>query len=97
MRLIEMRAKLIELFHEKNSKYHIFCDDCLGKEPEELNYTMGLLADHLIANGVTVQKKGEWRWEKGHNGNYWYQCSECGCTPHDNFSFCPWCGADMRG
>lgn len=48
------------------------------------------LVDHLIANGVTIQKHG--RWDR--NG----YCSECDfwtCYCGD-YHYCPNCGADMR-
>ena len=28
---------------------------------------------------------------------YEYKCDQCGYTANDNYLFCPWCGADMRG
>ena len=51
-----IREKLVELFHEHNSHYVVFCDDCFKDTPEEFNSRMYGLADHLIANGVTVQE-----------------------------------------
>lgn len=60
------------------------------------------LADHLIANGVTIRERGEWVLENG-----LYHCSNCNTTcPYDasgdiieywTCHFCPNCGADMRG
>ena len=60
----------------------------------------GMVADHLIANGVVVREKGEW---EGTN------CSRCGGSYMDYADadsypaigepkpdFCPNCGADMR-
>ena len=65
---------------------------------------METLADHLIANGVTIRERGEWK------DNH---CTVCGMTPigeenwtsHDItppkfewcMDFCPNCGADLRG
>lgn len=59
-----------------------------------------------IANGVTVQKKGEW----DDSGRYQFmdgtkaiRCTECGCALTEIeyqkyfYNFCPVCGADMRG
>ena len=69
------------------------------------------IADHLIANGVTVQENTasdvapvrHGRWEKQSG---LYSCSECGMTcPYDvqadvieywSCNYCPNCGADMR-
>ena len=54
-------------------------------------------ADHLIANGVVVREKGEWKPVEN-----W---SDCVCSKCDwmyvgfwasDWNFCPNCGADMR-
>lgn len=69
------------------------------------------IADHLIANGVTVRERGRWlNWKgepftKGDFGWDW-TCSVCKNTLEyeepvtaEEFpsNFCPNCGADMRG
>lgn len=73
----------------------------------DVQYLGGLeekVADHLIANGVTIRERGEWK------DNH---CTVCGETPIDEelwehcdcdppkfeyfMDFCPHCGADMRG
>ena len=42
------------------------------------------VADHLIANGVTVREKAEWKWRQSKsNGNFWYMCSNCGFAPDE--------------
>ena len=59
------------------------------------------LADHLLANGVVVREKGEWR----NNKDDYPECDKCGYMPQydpmiDDIyysDFCPNCGADMRG
>ncbi len=53
------------------------------------------IADHLIANGVVVREKGEWRrvYEEGEGWvDICTRCKEIG----DETNFCPNCGADMR-
>lgn len=73
---------------------------------EGVLYFVERIADHLIANGVTVQKKGEW----DDSGRYQFmdgtkaiRCTECGCALTEIeyqkyfYNFCPVCGADMRG
>ena len=50
------------------------------------------IADHLIANGVTVQKHGRWEF-KGTA----YACSECGTGFPAPVSYCFGCGAKMSG
>lgn len=52
-----------------------------------------------------TQKSGKWIEQEGWDGDVYYDCSVCGeswttidGTPWDNgMSFCPNCGADMRG
>jgi DNA-directed RNA polymerase subunit RPC12/RpoP len=62
------------------------------------------IADHLIANGVTVQERGEWEEiEDDWNMETIYKCSVCeeefvtiDGTPADNlWNYCPHCGAKM--
>ena len=60
------------------------------------------IADHLIANGVTVRERG--RWEPRTDAFGFVRCSVChDCNIYDDWadgkkwSFCPNCGSDMRG
>lgn len=61
-------------------------------------------ADHLLANGVTVQKHGRWIEQEAPNMDTYYDCSACGesfylieGTPVDNiYNYCPNCGAKME-
>jgi predicted amidophosphoribosyltransferase len=57
--------------------------------------TLGDIADHLLANGVTVQKHGRWRNEWGNWRNR--ECSVCGAvyTWDITLRLCPNCGAKM--
>ena len=53
------------------------------------------LIDHLIANGVVVREKGEWKKVGKHD----WRCTACGIgVPYEDTGhhFCPNCGADMR-
>ena len=53
------------------------------------------IADHLIANGVTVQKEAKLYWKPVKPGEWNLTCSACdshlGCREDANF--CPECGA----
>ena len=42
---------------------------------------------------VVERKRGEWY----DRGSLSCRCSNCGCKSPEEFSFCPNCGADMRG
>jgi hypothetical protein len=92
-----MREKLIELLEEAP----IYWDEINGLDRERI-------ADHLIANGVTVQKKGEWELHGNDDDcGCSYFCSKCGANFDEDFFdkkgeycfwlHCPRCGADMRG
>lgn len=75
---------------------------------EGLTMTLGYMADHLMKNGVTVQKHGRWIEQEDPMLDTFYTCSVCkndfyieavGDTLKDLFlySYCPECGARMDG
>lgn len=98
------REKLIELMRQVDA---CICNLCDGSE-EAFDHSAGILADHLIANGVVVREKGEWATDK--EDAYWGNslkrkyCTRCKKRPHFDretrkfilTDFCPNCGADMR-
>ena len=57
--------------------------------------------EDMIENAHTVdeRKKGKWIEITDHETPIVCKCTECGwlTTHYDSFSFCPNCGADMRG
>lgn len=62
-------------------------------------YWAGLIADHLLANGVVVRETGEWKYYRKKGIAV---CTSCSFERKvdDNFGravACPNCGADMRG
>lgn len=85
------REILIELMHKHNTKHPAFCDFCFNKTKDELYATIAGVADHLIANGVTVQKQGEWEFH-----NTAYRCSECKAGFMMPVPYCWSCGAKME-
>ena len=102
------REKLIELLCNLPTPEFVIGTRRAGKKL----ITAGFIADHLIANGVTVQENttadvapvrhGRWKKQSG-----LYSCSECGMTcPYDvqadvieywACNYCPNCGAKMDG
>jgi hypothetical protein len=62
------------------------------------------LADHLLASGVVVRKKGEWEIIRDDYDNELMRCPACREEFYDGENdtvdhtpnFCPNCGADMR-
>ena len=74
------REKLIELIQSA-------VDGCA-------TYWAGLIADHLIANGVTVRKHGRWI---SYPDCGVTKCSVCDWSIEEciDYDFCPNCGAKM--
>jgi hypothetical protein len=99
-----MREKLIELLYEAR----MMCEErsCAHCEyADEDRCMQAMQADHIIANGVTVQKKGEWEIRTDYYDCEYAVCSACGSEFYDGENdtvdqrpnFCLECGADMRG
>ena len=87
-----MREKLIELMLSFQNKSKSLVPNKNG------------LADHLLANGVAIQKTGRWyRHDKKKDGDTCYHCSVCErIAPTDGMvweltTYCPYCGAKMEG
>ena len=61
--------------------------------------TSAEIADHLIANGVVIQKQAEWICTETYPWGDIYSCSKCGFEMDDELrtDYCPNCGAKMRG
>ena len=51
------------------------------------------LLNEVSSADVVERKKGEWF----DRGSLSCRCSNCGCKSTKEYSFCPNCGADMRG
>ena len=61
------------------------------------------IADHLIANGVTIQKRGKWAekmipldWCED-DVDIVCECSECSTSSCGISNYCPNCGTKMEG
>lgn len=95
------REKLIELLVEAESLCAaIDCyDGAVCEYAGEVNGCTAFRADHLIANGVVVRKKGEWEL---YPSSEYRRCRVCK-TEYEKArfnvraNFCPNCGSDMRG
>ena len=62
--------------------------------------TSAEIADHLIANGVVIQKQGEWEESTNYDVGFWV-CSVCNFTSEATaasklYKYCPNCGAKMK-
>ena len=58
------------------------------------------LAYYLLANGVIVQKQGEWVSapikEKGYDSKTIPTCTNCGYQSFITYTYCPECGAKLK-
>lgn len=89
------REKLVALMKQVDA---CICNLCCGEG--RFNHSAGILADHLLANGVVVREKGE---NLTADTSSLFECSKCGWFDWDTYTtdtgvynFCPNCGADMR-
>ena len=84
------------------------CDGCreaVTAEECQLNCCDGVRqhAEALYARGYRKQDEGEWIYEysgeelDGTDASLDYKCSLCGELATDPWSFCPNCGAKMKG
>lgn len=98
---MDVREKLVELL--KEAPYNIF-DNKLGGML--FDSCLGMIADHLISNGVTVQECGYWisLTECANAGVYCSVCHKkvykedyawCNRKNKLRSDYCPHCGAKM--
>lgn len=92
-----MREKLIELLIMADDYEERVClgHSCITCPYKGTDCTYKAQADHLIANGVAVQKEAKLYWKPVKPGEWNLTCSACdshlGCK--ENSNFCPECGA----
>lgn len=58
--------------------------------------TAEIIADYIIANGVTIRERGEWKEVYQNKQATVYECSKCHHLSFGTSDYCI-CGADMRG
>lgn len=90
-----MEEKLIELVKDALEECRSItdCRRCKGYNKGRWCQCV-LIADHLIANGVVIQKRAYWKPLKMYAGEYF--CSECGeMFPDLKTEYCCECGAKM--
>lgn len=76
-----------------------FAEVIFGKREGKRYTTAWRIADHLIANGVTVRERGRWIMKETMIRSPFAKnayCSECLEETGYAHNFCPNCGADMR-
>lgn len=89
-----MRDRLIELINQAEKEF--------GNTGKPVLDIEEYVSDHLLANGVTIRERGEWKKTCVPDV---YQCTKCKrptkmdifCDSEVLRAFCPNCGADMRG
>lgn len=85
--------------NEYIEKKHLldFLDACVeeekGNRSQVIVEAIKMTIDRMPVDDVIERKKGEW-YDKGSMS---CRCSNCGCKSIKEYSFCPNCGADMRG
>ena len=84
--MMDVRQKLIDLMLQVKVR--------LREDKVLLECIAEDYADHLVANGVTIEKHGKWLINP--DGYYPY-CSECGQEPKERemTKFCSNCGTNM--
>lgn len=91
----ELRQRLTDSIIKCDMENYVL--ELLPERPSVIR-TAEIIADYLIANGVTIRERGEWG-KISHISDA--SCSKCGRSPKMLFGylpeFCPHCGADMRG
>lgn len=104
------REKLAKLVNESFHKcLSVVCRDCPEYDKDmkagDRSCQGRLFADHLLANGVTVQKHGRWEHLDDDLVDLW-KCTACGeewafgydpTSAETTVPFCPECGARMDG
>lgn len=92
---MDVREKIVELL--RNSPH---LDIVKGYKGNDCTFEQG--ADWLIANGVTVQDRGQWIYDFNLAGSNFYRCSVCDrqetiLEKEDIYEYCPFChcGAKM--
>jgi hypothetical protein len=93
------RDKLVELILNAPKISCIKGGQATGKQYQ----TFQNIADHLLANGVILQKQGKWKIKRDDCDFEYMMCSCCkeeffpeGCVVEITPNFCPNCGAKMK-
>jgi Zn finger protein HypA/HybF involved in hydrogenase expression len=80
-------------------KQHLldFLDGCIeeekGNRSQVIVEAIKMTVERMPLDDVIERKRGEWY----DRGSLSCRCSNCGCKATKEYSFCPNCGADMRG
>lgn len=76
---------------------HIYPADLIGLQTEAYERGWNDAIDAIVENAETAdvveRKKGKWY----DVGSLSCRCSNCGCKSEKESSFCPNCGAEMKG
>lgn len=69
-------------------------EDAIAALTKQIADALRLVTTYYVRPQDVVEKKrGEWF----DRGSLSCRCSNCGCKANKEYSFCPNCGADMRG
>ena len=94
------RDRLIELITNADTYDSYECKLCTKKDTSCIRCGAEKLTDYLLANGVIVQKQGEWVSapikEKGYDSKTIPTCTNCGYQSFITYTYCPDCGAKLK-
>lgn len=86
------REKLIKLIGKARTSLW-------GKSVPDMPTEDSMIADYLLANGVTVPKTGRWIIHsngRGKDATNWAECSECHVCGSPHWKVCPVCETKME-
>lgn len=89
----ELKQRLIELLEKHEDTINATEDDCVWGI-ESRNFPK--VVDYLIASGVTIRERGEWKEVYQNKQATVYECSKCHHLSFGTSDYCV-CGADMQG
>lgn len=98
------REKLVKLLKDADKACdQQDCETCSFRVIEPQSCSYGFIANYLVANGIVIQKQGEWLLVEEQRNRLLYQCSACkrtvAITPTDiierKYPHCKYCGVEM--
>ena len=94
------KDRLIELHEEAEKEWSAYFDNSWVKGENRSKSYKEFIADYLLANGLIVQKQGEWISapikDIGYDSKTIPTCTSCGYQSFITYTYCPECGAKLK-